>query len=163
MIQQGLFEGTNVELVGGVLVEMSPQGPSHYWLLVELNQRLVRAAGDRYVVAPQGPLAVDDISEPEPDFAVLPKGLDRSAIPQRALLVVEVSVSSLPFDLGIKADRYARAGYPEYWVVDAQHRRVHVHSGPSADGWAHVEVHTSGNLTASAAPAITLDLDTLFD
>ncbi|MGI9017266.1 MAG: hypothetical protein ACR2HR_09220 [Euzebya sp.] len=27
LIQLGVFEGTRVELVGGVLVEMSPQGP----------------------------------------------------------------------------------------------------------------------------------------
>jgi Uma2 family endonuclease len=113
-------------------------------------------------VAPQGPLAVDDVSEPEPDFSILPTGLDRSAIPHQALLIVEVSVSSLRVDLGIKADRYARAGYPEYWVIDAERRRVHVHTAPSATGWGLVRTEDTGTLIASAAPEITVDLDDLF-
>lgn len=162
MVEQGLFADTHVELLGGVLVEVSPQGPTHHWLIVELNHRLVHAAGDRYRIGGQVPFALDDISEPEPDFTVLPLGLDRSAIANRTLLAVEVSVTSLAFDLGVKAGRYAAAGIPEYWVVDGANRQVHVHTDPSASGWGSVAVVTGGVLRASVAEDISVDLDDLF-
>ena len=85
MVEAGLFDDSRVELIGGVLIEGSPQGPSHCWLIAELNRRLVQAAGDRWVVVPQAPLAVDEVSEPEPDFTVLPVGLPRTAIPLATL------------------------------------------------------------------------------
>ncbi len=165
LVGLGVFEGTRVELVGGVLIEMSPQKPPHYGLIMALNKLLVLAAGDQYVVGAQGPLAVDDISEPEPDFTILPTGVDyMRVLPDEAFLVIEVSNSSLRFDLGEKARRYAMAGYPEYWVLDVQARIVHVHRDPLADGtWGSVVPHGSGRLVATAVPQITLDLDTLLD
>ncbi|MGI9016465.1 MAG: Uma2 family endonuclease [Euzebya sp.] len=92
LIQLGVFEGTHVELVGGVLVEMSPHGPEHFGLIPYLNHL---------------------------DFAILTKrDTRRTGKPTDALLVIEVSNSSVRFDLGDKARRYAGAGYPEYWVID---------------------------------------------
>lgn len=163
LVGLGVFEGTRVELVGGVLVEMSPQKPPHYGLILKLNKLLVLAAGDDYVVGAQGPLAVDDISEPEPDFTILPTGLDyMQVLPEQAFLVMEVSNSSLRFDLGEKARRYAMAGYPEYWVLDVQARVVHVHREPRPDGtWGSIVPEGSGQLTAIATPSISLDLDEL--
>ena len=162
MVERGLFDGTRVELLGGVLVEMSPQGDAHVRAIIRLTHQLVHAVGDRYEVGPQVPLAVDEISEPEPDFIVVPPGEADHAIPARAVLVVEVSVSSLRFDLGIKAARYAGAGYPEYWVVDCERQQVHVHTEPSADGWGSVAVVERGTLTATAAEDVSIDLDALF-
>lgn len=162
MVAQGLFEGTHVELLGGVLIEMSQQGDRHVRAIIRLNRQLIHAVGDRYEVGPQVPLAVDDISEPEPDFIVVPPGEADHAIPARAVLVVEVSVSSLRFDLGVKAASYASAGYPEYWVVDCERQQVHVHTEPSADGWGSVAVVERGTLTATAAEDVSIDLDALF-
>jgi Uma2 family endonuclease len=45
-------------------------------------------------------------------------------------LVVEVSDSTLGFDLTTKAELYARAGIAEYWVVDVAARRLIVHHEP---------------------------------
>jgi len=56
--------------------------------------------------------------------------------PQDVLLVVEVSDESLEQDLGVKADLYARTGYPRYWVVARD--GVHEHTDPTATGYGRV-------------------------
>jgi Uma2 family endonuclease len=165
LIELGVFHGTHVELVGGVLVEMSPQGPEHFGLIPYLTHLLVHLVGDDYVVSPQGPVIADEISEPEPDFAILTRrDTRRTGKPTDALLVIEVSNSSLRFDLGEKARRYAGAGYPEYWVIDVPGRRIHVHRDPRPDGtWGAVEVIDSGMLQAVAVPPIRIDVTDLLD
>lgn len=165
MVAAGLFDNVPVELIGGVLVEMSPIGPEHMGLMVWLTKRLVQLCGDDYAVSPQNPLAVDDVSEPQPDMAILPPGEFRglAAVPTGALLVMEIAKSSLRFDLGEKARRYAMAGYPEYWVIDVEAKTVHVHRAPNPDGsWASVVQQTNGPLVAVAAPQITMGTEELF-
>ncbi|CAN5215911.1 Uma2 family endonuclease [soil metagenome] len=161
MVEHGLFDGTRVELVGGVLVEMSPQGQAHVWMIIRLNKLLLSTLGDDWDVGVQTPLAIDDISLPEPDFSVLAPG--QLGYPQAAALVIEVSVSSLAFDLGVKAGRYAAGGYPEYWVVDIESSRIHVHREPSAEGWGHIEIVTEGTLDAAVVPGLHIDVPGLFD
>ena len=152
-----------VELVGGVLVEMSPQSDHHIAMIILLNRLLVQQCGDAFAVGAQTPIITDEISEPEPDFSVLPMREFFGARPREAVLIIEVSSSSRRFDLGEKASRYAAAGYPEYWVMDVVEREVHVHRGPAADGtWSSIEVRRAGSLTA-VVPPVTLDLDAVLD
>ncbi|MGI9016139.1 MAG: Uma2 family endonuclease [Euzebya sp.] len=162
LVDTGTFDGTHVELVGGVLVEMGPQGEQHSETIRRLTKLLVHAVGDDYDIGVQTPLAVDDITLPEPDLQVLPAGPYWTEHPDRALLVIEVSRSSLRFDLGVKARRYAAADYTEYWVVDLDDQQIHVHTGPSADGWSRVDVITDGVLASSAVPSIRVPLARLF-
>lgn len=162
LVALGFYEDTNIELVGGVLVEMSPQGPWHNTVIRWLNRMLVEAAGDRYEVGVQVPLAVDAVSLPEPDFVVVPAGRFVHSHPDRAVLVIEVAYSSQPFDLGEKARRYAWAGYPEYWVVDLVNRVVHAHRDPSPEGWQTVRQVGEGILTAAALENLTVDVTALF-
>lgn len=161
LVELGLFEGTHVELVGGVLVEMSPQGPLHNTVIRRLTTVLVRAAGDAFEVGVQVPLDVDDITLPEPDFTIVPAGRFTDRHPDTAMLIIEVAVSSAPFDLGEKARRYAAAGFGEYWVVDLGRRCVHVHRDPTADGWGSVVRRATGQLSAMAVPGLTIDLATV--
>ena len=50
--------------------------------------------------------------------------------PEDLALVIEVSDSTLRFDLSTKADLCAQAQIPEYWVVDVTGRRIVVPSRP---------------------------------
>src|SRR5262249_17300229 len=122
-----------VELINGEIAEMSPQGSPHYVAITLVTQALARAFGEEYWVRPQGPLALFEASEPEPDIAVV-RGNPRTmkGHPTRADLIVEISDTSLAFDLGAKASLYASAGIADYWVVDLQGRRVIVHRAPAA-------------------------------
>lgn len=164
LVDLGVFEGTRVQLLGGLLVEMTPQKDPHFQLVVDLNMILAGQVVGRHTVSMQGPLQVDDISEPEPDLAILPlpryRGVGKTG---EALLVIEVAESSLRLDLGEKARRYAAAGYPEYWVIDAARVLIR-HTKPSPDGvWGRVERLTAGVLAPVAVEEVTVDLDDLFD
>jgi Uma2 family endonuclease len=165
LIESGFFqEGDRVELLGGQLMVAEPQGSRHA-ATVSLVADALRAAfqGGWYVTV-QLPVALDDESEPEPDVAVV-RGTARDygeAHPSRPVLVVEVADSSRTLDRQHKASLYARAGVPDFWIVDVVDNVLEVHRRPSpspeaAYGWGYADVERLGRgMTASplAAPTI---------
>jgi Uma2 family endonuclease len=164
MVDAGILgEDDKVELLDGVLVEMSPQGSHHVAAVSRLTMRLVPvAAAAGLVLTPQGPLDVlSPISLPEPDIAIAPDpGWD--AYPVQAVLVIEVSVTSLAVDLGRKAAIYAAAGIPEYWVLDMADRRLVVHREPEGDGYTQVAHLTDADeVTATRLPLTVAVADLL--
>ena len=124
-----------LELIDGQLVLREPQDTPHA-VGSQLALRAVdRAFGAGWNVRPGLPVALDDMSEPEPDVAVVP-GDPRDyldAHPEHPVLIVEVSWSRLAFDRRHKASLYARAGIADYWVVNLVDRVVEVHREPVAD------------------------------
>jgi Uma2 family endonuclease len=84
------------------------------------------------LVRAQGPVALDDDSEPEPDVTVV-CGAPRDYLaehPSRPALIVEVAHSSLAFDRRRKGGLYARAGIAEYWIVNLVGRVLEVYRQP---------------------------------
>jgi Uma2 family endonuclease len=83
----------------------------------------------------QGPLDLRPHSEPEPDVAVVPGRRQDYAVrhPHIALLVVEVSDTSLAQDRGDKASLYAAAGITDYWIVNLVDGQLEVFRNPIAD------------------------------
>lgn len=71
---------------------------------------LLRALAGRVFVMSRSPLPLSDDSEPEPNVAVYAPGATVDALPSDALLVVEVSDTSLSKARGLKRDLYAEAG-----------------------------------------------------
>src|SRR5262249_53858607 len=142
MVELGMFEDERIELLRGVLVQMSPIGSRHSATVDRLTRVLVLALSDRAVVRVQNPFAATDDSEPEPDFAVVPLRDYDDAHPECAHLLVEVSESSLRIDRGVKLGIYAENGVPEYWVVNIAKRCVEVYTEP--DGTAYRSLRTVG-------------------
>jgi len=153
LIESGGFdEDARVELIDGLLVDMSPKTREHENAIAWLDHLLqVGLDYERFQVRTAMALTLDT-SEPEPDLAVIEAGAPRPYHPGTAALVIEVSVSSLRRDLRQKPIVYARAGVPLYWVVDLDGGRAVVHSEPGRDGYAHVE--TIGPDGALAAPQL---------
>ena len=137
MIGCGIFEGERVELIRGLLVKMSPQNAPHTSTIQKLNKRLIAQLGDRFSLRVQAPLAISDDSEPEPDIAVVAPGDYEDEHPRTALLIIEVSDSSIRVDRA-KVAVYAAAGVGEYWIVNVNARTVVVHSAPSGDRYAEI-------------------------
>jgi Uma2 family endonuclease len=97
--RRGEFDGLPVELLDGVLVRVPPQGPQHGHAIGSLTEELVlrlrAAVGPSVRVRPQTPLAACDVSEPEPDIAVVDAATDTGAArPSSAQLVVEVTAGT---------------------------------------------------------------------
>ena len=119
----------------------------------------------------QAPIALDDSSEPEPDVAVV-RGAFRdysTAHPVDPVLVVEVSLASLRFDREHKASLYARAGRPEYWIVNLVDRVLEVRREPAPEpsapyGWDYALVDVLGpteRVSALGAPAVQISVGDL--
>ncbi len=168
MVDAGVLrEDERVELLEGNIVSMSPQSEAHMRVIVRLNRILTRSLDDAYQVRPQGPLTLPD-SEPEPDVAVV-RAADAASTevhPARALLVVECSGDSLSYDRTVKARIYARAGIPEYWIVNVQARSVEIRREPdpaTARYASFATVGIEGTLAPVALPGLTIAVASLFD
>ena len=161
-----LGSGDRVELIDGLLLVAEPQSSPHYTAIMLVERALARAFGDGWVIRTQAPVALDDASEPEPDVAVV-RGSIRdfsTAHPVDPIMVVEVSVSSLAFDREHKASLYARAGRPEYWIVNLVDRVLEVRRDPQPEssapyGWEYALVDVLGpteRVRASSAPNVEI-------
>ena len=103
-----------VELIDGDMINMAPIGVSHSAVTARLTKLFVLSAGDLAIVSPAGSIKLGDFSVAQPDFMLLKPREDfysrQIPVPQDALLLVEVSDSSLAFDQGIKRSLYGRYG-----------------------------------------------------
>ncbi len=158
MARVGLFAGERVELLRGMVVEMSPQGNRHVVATMRLTKLFILGLGDRAEVRAQFPLAASDISEPEPDLALtVPRTGRELDHPETALLVVEVSDTSLRKDRDIKGPLYAEVGIPEYWIIDLQNDCILRHLEPVDGTYSQVETLIRGETIApSAYPDVAL-------
>jgi Uma2 family endonuclease len=156
MVASGALEGEPVELLEGLLVEvMSPQSAQHAAVIERLTRHLARAHAWLRV---QLPLEVPPDSVPEPDLALVEEEPSPGRHPRTASLVVEVSFSSPQIDRGIKADLYATAGVPTYWLIDVLGKAVEVRTDPGPDGYRRCEVYGLDGAVPSPDPGVA-DLD----
>jgi len=132
----------------------------------DLGQVLASAFGRGWHPRLHSPLALDDDSEPEPDVAIV-AGEPRdyvSAHPSTATLVVEVADWSLRLDRRLRGGLYARAGLPDYWIVNLVDGVLEVHRepGPAADapyGWVHRSIEAlrpPATVTPLSAPGVLI-------
>lgn len=129
----GLFEGRRAMLIHGVILEWGQMNPPHAIALALTDDAVRGALGPGWVVRNQAPLILGLHLDPEPDLAVVPgKPRDYTAHPTTAALVIEIADSSLTFDTTEKAELYATAGIPDYWVLDVDGRRLFVFRDPAS-------------------------------
>ncbi|HPH65417.1 MAG TPA: Uma2 family endonuclease [Kofleriaceae bacterium] len=159
LTELGMFGDEKIELLRGALVRMSPQGPYHANVVAKLTNVLASMLYPRFEVRPQLPFSADDTSMPEPDIMIVEAtGSLTSPHPSRTLLIIEVSVSSLRLDRGLKAEIYSQAGVPEYWIIDIVHRKIIVHRDPRDDGYASVQTVVDGDALTPLNLPITLQV-----
>ena len=161
-----LHEDERIELIGGQMIVAEPKGSPHETSIGLTADALRTAFGARWVVRQQGPIALDDESEPEPDLSVVPGRLRdyRAGHPTRPVLIVEVAESSLSFDRRYKGSVYARAAIADYWIVNLRRRVLEVYREPvptasARFGWSYARVRTlRENATVSplALPGATI-------
>jgi len=160
-------EDDHVQLIAWALVAMAPRGPAHALVIQNLTRLVARGLAADLALRPQLPLTLPGDSEPEPDLAVvrLADARSREHHPRTALLVVEVAGDSLRLDRQAKAALYARAGIPEYWIVNLVETTVEVYRDPDPGAGAHraIAVATPGTpLASTSVPGLTIDVADLF-
>lgn len=162
--EQGHFQDRRVELLGGEIVEMPAQKNLHTLGITLVGDALRVAFGPNFWVRNQATLDLGPLAVPDPDLAVVagaPRSHNPAAIPTTALLVVEVSETSLAHDQQYKGSLYAASGIQDYWVLNLIDDRLEVYRTPQADptqayGFAYARVVILGPadvVTPLALPA----------
>jgi Uma2 family endonuclease len=156
-----------VELIEGVIVTMSPIGGRHVFAVIRLNRLFAGRLLDVADISVQNPVRLAVRVEPEPDFAIIAvmdvvgEGDDPAPPgPTDVRLIVEVAETSVRYDIGKKAELYARHGIPELWVLDLIEDRLIVHRDPTPDGYASVRTVARGEaISPLAFPAVTFTIE----
>jgi Uma2 family endonuclease len=166
MVNAGLFPDQRLELIDGDLINKSGQEPPHAYAIHLVAVRLM-AFFPAEVVQVQLPIepgvADRGWSLPEPDLSVLAElkreYAQRHPRGDELLLAVEVADTTARYDATLKRDMYARAGVPEYWVLDIGGRRLIVHRRPS--GGAFEQIDTLPESASAAAGGVQIPVSEL--
>lgn len=131
-----LDEDSNVELLDGWIVPKMTKHPPHDSTIDLLYQLLTRLLPKAWYPRCQNVVITSD-SAPEPDLAVV-RGKPSDYASQHpggenVGLIIEVADSTVGRDRK-KAAIYARAGIPQYWIVNLDDRQVEIHSQPAGTG-----------------------------
>ena len=162
MVEAGILANRRVELLRGDILEMSPEGPEHYFLGDETSDYLKRLLENRAIVRFDGPITLVN-SEPVPDIAIvcLPKAQYRSRHPgpEDIYWIIEYSNSSLVKDLEEKQQIYAAANIQEYWVVNLKAKQLKVFQEPADEAYRVERTLTTGGITSIAFPDVALSVE----
>jgi Uma2 family endonuclease len=165
MTALGIFEeDERIELIGGEIVPMMAKGNPHEILKTVLNLYWAARLPPELLFTTETTFRLSVDTFLEPDFVFYPKAVGIPGLTAAtARLVVELSDSSLSYDLGRKAGLYAGFGIAELWVIDAVKLSTRIHREPRPEGYAAVGDFAAGQpLVPAALPglAVTLaDLD----
>lgn len=159
-----LSEDDRVELLEGEIVQLSPIGSRHQGCVNRLTSILVRFAAQNYVVSVQGPVRLDENSEPQPDLALLKPSPDFYAnahpTPDDILILIEVSETSAAYDREVKLPLYAERGIRETWIVDLESGTIEVNDEPSSDGYGRITKRRRGEaVRSSVLPGFSVNVE----
>jgi Uma2 family endonuclease len=158
-----ISEDENFELIEGEIVPMQAKTHVHELIKSALNIGIVRALPDRLWLGVETTIYLSANTFVEPDLVVYPKGIKLEEVKgSDILLAIEVALSSLAYDRGLKARLYARHGVNELWVIDADRRRTFVHTGAGSQVWRSVvELGPNDALTSAALPGFLMRLGSI--
>lgn len=167
MIEHGILdEDDRVELLDGVIVEMSAKKTKHAIINDQIAEFLIVNFTKRAVVRNQNPIILDDFSEPEPDIVLVKppaaKYLAKHPTPADVLLIIEISDTTVRRDRR-KAGNYARAGIVQYLLLNVETEEIEDYREPSRDGYRFKKTHrVEDDFTLVAFPETTIKASEFF-
>lgn len=147
MLESGILaEGESIELLDGFLVRKDRSatggapmtvGPKHRLVVDKLMRYAVKLEREDCHVQIQAPLTLPPDQEPEPDACIV-RGrpadyADRHPGPADVYCAIEVAESSLHRDRTTKQRIYARAGVPQYLIINLLERVIEAHEDPQPE------------------------------
>jgi len=155
-----ISEDGNFELIDGVVVPMQAKPHVHELIKSALAMEVVPCVPKALWVGFETTIYLTSSTFVEPDLVIYPRGLKLESVKGADIaLVIEVAVTSLAYDRGLKARLYARHGVQELWVVDAETRRTYVHTGANGESWSQIEERAPQDvLSHPALPGFALRL-----
>lgn len=162
LLNSGALDGLpRMELLDGVLYEMSPQRSEHVVVKNEIGYRLRRALenmNSQLVALIEPTIRIDDVTAAEPDVGVMTQPRVDDFYPAAMVrLAVEVSLTTLRTDMGYKRSIYAQLAIAEYWVADINSKRIFQFSNPQAGCYPDPSIVDFGQSILSATiPGLTI-------
>lgn len=155
-----------VELIEGEIIDVAPPGSRHASVVAQINGLLVRAVRDAAIVLVQSPVRLSDLSEPQPDLALVRWRDDRYRFSHPAasdtMLVIEVSMTTWRYDRQVKMPLYARHGVSEVWMVDLSKDELHFFRSPRDGDYTDVSTTDRPTITSiPSLPGVSIDLSHL--
>lgn len=154
MAEAGLFTDQKIELIDGVIVDMSPANPQHEDSIDELGEQMVTVFSKRARVRIEKAFDIgDDYWLPHPDVVLAKRKRygDNAPKPEDIFLIIEVSNTTLSEDLGKKLKRYAFLGVQDYWVANIKEKVWLIHREPSGETYLSVTKLAFGSSLAPLA------------
>jgi len=147
---------------------MAPELPIHRVTYCRGAKYLEERLGDRAVVFATAPVTLPS-GEPQPNICIAapPESRydERHPAPEDIYWLIEVSNSTLTYNLEEKARSYAQGKIQEYWVLDIKGSQlwVHlwVHREPENGEYQSVRRFFSGKVAPLALPEIEVEVSKL--
>lgn len=169
MGEAGIFsEDERIELIDGVIIEMSPIGSEHAATVKKINRLFSsNLSSNKAMIGIQDPVILDDGTEPQPDVTLLKPRDDAYASghprPEDILLIVEVADTTVEEDRTVKLPRYAACGIPEMWLVNIPERKIEAYHTPVGEGGnagykVRVEYREGDTLSPETFPNVKIDV-----
>ena len=167
MADAGIIKSEDrVELINGEIITMSPIYSPHASVVDTLLELLILKLHSRAIIRCQNPLHLDQRSEPEPDIVIAHYQEDsyqsHHPIPKDVYIVIEVSDSTLQKDRKVKIPLYAKAGIPEYWIINLQDRQIEIHRQPKNGEYHSIQIISKEAEIKSEVISFTLNYSDIF-
>jgi DNA-binding transcriptional regulator YdaS (Cro superfamily) len=158
-----LYDSDRFELIGGEIVPMNAKGALHEHYKASLNMFWMQRKTNGYHIIPETTLRLSRDTCLEPDFLFYDS---KYKVPQIAvtntLLCVEVSETTLKFDIGKKVDLYASFGIAALWVIDVNTLNTHVFGEVTKGAYQSKQILSSTEILAPEfAPELAMKLGEL--
>lgn len=165
MGETGILPERGVELINGEIITMSPIGSKHAAKVDKLSHILFEQLGKALIVRVQIPFIANNLSEPEPDIALLNYREDyyESELPSGTdiQLIIEVADHTFAYDTKVKLPLYAESGVPEYWVIDLNKKQIHSYWQAAEGSYQKSKVYRIGETIKAQSLAIEIEVEQL--
>ncbi len=166
LVESGVLDDRQVELLNGIIVEMPPEGMPHAVYCTDAVEYLRRSLGNRAAVREAHPITLPNDSEPEPDIAIVAapnrQYLAHHPYPADIFWLIEYSNTTLAKDLNDKKRIYAEAGIVEYWVVNLQSSELIIFRDVEIDNYRSELTLSTGNISPISFPDLQIEVTKLF-
>ncbi|NET48770.1 MAG: Uma2 family endonuclease [Merismopedia sp. SIO2A8] len=166
MRDRGILDHRHCELINGEIWDMAPEGEFHRFVNDRGAEYLRRVLRGKAKIFEAHPITLAT-SEPQPDIAIarLPdtQYLQHHPYPDDIYWLIEVSDTTLAYDLSTKKDIYAAAGIQEYWVINVGKRELMVFTNLQNGQFLNEQTLSEGMISPIAFPELSIDVAVLVD
>ena len=148
MYEVGLIEpDKKIELINGETIMMTPIGFKHMKVVDKLNKILNKFISENklsYIVSVQNPIKKNSKDLLYPDIVIYPEKIyQKEEIPsiKDALLIIEISDTTLEYDKNVKLPIYAKGKAKEVWIVNLKESIVEKYTNPSGKLFKDIHIY----------------------